>query len=335
MISTANHLRIRLGAGSGSRPRSSIICGLLALTCLAAGPASAAAPMAKTAAPGFHRILLGDFEITALSDGTVDLPVDQLLKNITPQKVDQILAKAYLKSPLETSLSGFLINTGDKLVLVDAGAGTLFVPTLGKLVANLKASGYQPEQVDEIYITHMHPDHVGGLASAGHMVFPNAIVRADKHESDYWLSQANLDKAAPAQKGGFQGAMASLKPYVDAKKYKEFDGATELVPGIKSLPSKGHTPGHTSYVVESKGQKLVLIGDLVHVLAVQFDEPSVTMAFDSDPKEAQAARKKEFAEASKEGYLVGVAHLPFPGLGHVRQNGKGYQWLPLNYTRLP
>ena len=108
--------------------------------------------------------MVGDFEVTALSDGTVALPVDKLLTRTTPEQVKKTLARSYLQSPLETSVNAYLVNTGEKLVLIDTGAGGLFGPTLGKLVANLKAAGYQPEQVDEIYITHMHPDHVGGLA---------------------------------------------------------------------------------------------------------------------------------------------------------------------------
>ncbi|HEV7813997.1 MAG TPA: MBL fold metallo-hydrolase [Janthinobacterium sp.] len=305
-----------------------------AFSALSAAPVQAAAPMAKTSAPGFFRIMLGDFEVTALGDGTVDLPINQLLKNITPAKVDQALAKSFLKSPVETSVNTFLINTGSKLILVDTGAGALFGPTLGKLLANLKASGYQPEQVDEIYITHMHPDHVGGLMTGTQMAFPNAIVRAEKKESDFWLSQANMEKAPAASKGFFQGAMASVNPYVQAGKYKSFDGSVELTPGIRSYSSKGHTAGHSGYIVESKGQKLVLVGDLVHVLAVQFDDPSVTIGFDSDTATAEVERKKEFADAAKQGYLVGAAHLPFPGLGHIRTSGKAYQWLPVNYTQM-
>ena len=307
---------------------------LAALALASFAPAQAAAPIAKTNAPGFFRIMLGDFEVTALSDGTVDLPMNQLLKNTTPAKVDQALAKVYLKSPLETSVNTFLINTGSKLILVDTGAGSLFGPTLGKLLANLKASGYQPEQIDEIYVTHMHPDHVGGLASGKQMAFPNAIVRADKHESDFWLSEANMAKAPADAKGFFQGAMASVNPYVQAGKYKSFDGAVELVPGIRSYASKGHTPGHSGYIVQSKGQTLVLVGDIVHVAAVQFADPSITIGFDSDSPTAESDRKKEFADFAKNGDLIGGAHLPFPGLGHVIGSGKGYQWLPVNYTQL-
>ncbi|HET7765015.1 MAG TPA: MBL fold metallo-hydrolase [Burkholderiales bacterium] len=300
--------------------------------CLLSAGAHAAAPMAKGQAPGFYRMMLGDFEVTALSDGTADLTVSKLLTRTTPAKVAAALKRVYLEDPVQTSVNGFLVNTGDKLVLIDTGAAGLFGPTLGNLAANLKAAGYQPEQVDEIYITHMHADHVGGLMAGDKMAFPNAVVRADKHDADYWLSQANLDKAPEAAKGFFQGAMASLNPYVAAGKFKPFEGNTELVPGVRALASHGHTPGHTTYVVESKGEKLVLIGDLIHVAAVQFSDPSVTIQFDTDSKAAQAQRKKAFADAAKNRYWVGAAHIAFPGIGHIQAAGKGYAWVAANYS---
>jgi glyoxylase-like metal-dependent hydrolase (beta-lactamase superfamily II) len=297
------------------------------------GSVMAAAPMAKTSAPGYFRLMLGAFEVTALSDGTVELPVDQLLSE-TAAKTTQSLAKAFLKAPLETSVNAYLINTGSKLVLIDTGAAGLFGPTLGKLLANLKASGYEPAQIDEIYLTHLHPDHVGGLMSNGVLAFPNAIVRADRNESTFWLSQANLDRAPAASKGFFQGAMGSLNPYVAANKYKPFSGNTDLIPGVKSTSSAGHTAGHTSYLIESEGQKLLVLGDLIHVPAVQFDQPNVTIAFDSDPKAAAAARAAVFKQVANDRVLVGAAHIQFPGLGHVRSVGKTYQWVPVNYTQM-
>ncbi|MEP6503533.1 MAG: MBL fold metallo-hydrolase, partial [Betaproteobacteria bacterium] len=233
---------------------------------------------------------------------------------------------------LETSVNAYLVNTGTKLVLVDAGAGTLFGPTLGKLLASLQAAGYQPEQVDDIFITHMHPDHVGGLASDGKRVFPNATLHADRRDSDFWLSQANLDKAPAASKGFFQGAMASVNPYVAAGKYQPFEADGEPVPGVRTLASPGHTVGHTSYLVESKGQRLIIVGDLIHVGAVQFAEPGVTIAFDGDAKAAALSRDAVFKMAAKEGALVGAAHLQFPGLGHLRREGKAWQFVPVNYS---
>ena len=309
---------------------------LLALTAglALAGAAHAAAPQVKTQAPGYFRVMLGDFEVTALSDGTVALPVDKLLTGTTAPKTAKALARSFLKAPLDTSVNAYLINTGSKLVLVDTGAAKLFGPTLGNLADSLKAAGYQPEQVDEVFITHMHADHVGGLMNGDKLAFPNASVRADQHDADFWLSQANLDKAPADAKGFFQGAMASLNPYVAAGKFKPFNGDTELVPGVRALATPGHTPGHSVYVVESQGQKLVLWGDLMHVAAVQFADPSVTIQFDTDSKSAARQRKRAYADAAKQGYLVGSAHLSFPGLGHLRTQGKGYEWVPVNYRGL-
>jgi glyoxylase-like metal-dependent hydrolase (beta-lactamase superfamily II) len=304
--------------------------GVLATSSFA--PAYAAAPMVRTQAPGYYRMMLGDFEITALSDGTADLPVAKLLTHAGPNEVARALARSFESSPLESSFNAYLVNTGSKLILIDTGAGKLFGPTLGKLVGNLKAAGYRPEQVDEVYITHMHPDHIGGLAVDGKMVFPNAIVRADRREADYWLSQANLDKAAVDAKSSFQDAMAALKPYIDAHHFSTFQGDTALVPGVSAMAMPGHTTGHTAYVVKSKGKELLVWGDVVHVAAVQFADPAVTIQYDSDERAAAAERRRAYAGAASQGYLIAGAHLPFPGLGHVRTQGKGYAWVPVNYT---
>ena len=310
------------------------LCGVAAVLCLFTA-AHAAAPQVKTQAPGYYRVMLGDFEVTALSDGTVALPVDTLLTHTTKARTDEALARNFLKAPVETSVNAYLVNTGTKLVLIDTGAGGLFGPTLGNVAANLKAAGYQPEQVDEIYITHMHADHVGGLiGSADHLAFPNAIVRADQRDADFWLSPENLANASKEMKGFFQGAVASLQPYVAAGKFKPFQGDTELVPGIRAVAAPGHTPGHSIYVVESQGHKLVLWGDLMHVAAVQFAQPDVAIQFDTDSKNAVIQRKRAYQQAAKDGALVGAAHLSFPGLGHVRAAGSGYTWIPLNYSGL-
>ena len=298
------------------------------------GVSQAAAPMIKKQAPGYYRMMLGDFEVTALSDGTLQLKASELLTNANPTRVGKSLARAFLVEPVETSVNGFLINTGQKLVLVDTGAGTAFGPSLGKLAANLQASGYTPEQVDEVYVTHMHGDHVGGLLAGVKLAFPNATVRADRREADYWLSKEKMDAAPPDARDGFAHAMALLSPYVAAGRFKPFDGDTELVPGVRALASYGHTAGHTTYVVESKGQKLVLWGDLMHVAAVQFGEPSVTIKYDKDAQAAAAQRSKAFAAAARDGYWVGAAHLAFPGIGHLRAEGRAYAFAPANYTQL-
>lgn len=312
-----------------------IACCIAALPLAAPVVAQAAAPMVKTQAPGYYRTFVGDYEVTALSDGTVNLPMDKLLKGLDKKTIDKALAYHYLSSPVETSVNGFLINTGSKLILIDTGAGVFFGPTLGKLVANLKAAGYQPDQVDEIYITHMHPDHVGGLVSNGQRVFPNAVVRAEQADADYWLSADNMAKAPADSKPFFQGAMASLKPYIDAGKFQPFNGNADLAPGIRAEITHGHTPGHCVYEIESKGQKMLVMGDLIHVGAVQFDRPKVAIDFDSDSKTAVTERLKEFDDIVKSGEIAAAAHLSFPGLGHMQKRGSGYEWIPLNYQSAP
>lgn len=290
-------------------------------------PVLAAGPQLKGQAPGWYRVQLGDFEITALSDGTIDLPVDKLLQQ-PPANTLRALQHAYLGVPLETSVNAYLVNTGAKVVLVDTGTAGLFGPTAGRVLANLKASGYAPEQVDEIVITHMHGDHIGGASST---VFPNATLRIDKRDSDFWLAPEQVAKGGD----GAKAVAALVKGFADTGRFKPFDGqaaGVEIVPGVKAFPAYGHTPGHTNYVAESKGQKMMFWGDLMHVAAVQFPDPTVTVQFDSDPKQARPAREAAYAAAAKDGYFVAVTHVSFPGIGRLRADGKGYDWLPVNYS---
>ncbi|MFG6430094.1 MBL fold metallo-hydrolase [Roseateles sp. LYH14W] len=297
----------------------------LALACTAT--AFAAGPQLKGQAPGWYRLQLGDFEITALSDGVLHLPVDKLLQQ-PPANTLRALQNAYLGVPLETSVNAYLVNTGPKLVLVDTGTAGLFGPTAGSVLANLKASGYTPEQVDEIVITHMHGDHIGGASATA---FPNATLRVDKRDSDHWLAPEQQAKGG----AGAQAIAALVKGFADAGRFKPFEGSAaglEIVPGVKAVPAYGHTPGHSNYVAESKGQKMMFWGDLMHVAAVQFPEPGVTIQFDSDPKAAAPARERAYAAAAKDGYYVAVTHVSFPGIGRLRADGKGYDWLPVNYS---
>ncbi len=309
----------------------SLMLAATAMTALAPLDATAKAPQVKTEAPGYYRMMLGDFEITALSDGTAKFPAETLYIG-AKDRIAAMLTKAFLDSPVELSVNAFLVNTNDRLVMIDAGTGTFFGPTLGKLVPNLIAAGYQPEQIDDIILTHAHVDHLGGLVAGDRIVFPNANVHLNKRDADFWLSAANREAAPEAKKELFSAAVKALVPYRDAGRLKTFDDGAEPVPGFKSTLRAGHTPGHSAVAVESKGQKLVFWGDITHGDVVQFDEPDVTIGFDEDQAAAATARDAAFAEAVKEGYLVAGAHTRFPGIGHVGTDSDNFDWVPLNYS---
>jgi glyoxylase-like metal-dependent hydrolase (beta-lactamase superfamily II) len=288
-------------------------------------------PTLAKAQAGYVRMMLGDAEVTALSDGSVVLQ-SNILTGAKPEHVADLLKQAHQTGPLHTSVNAYLIKIGSKLVLVDAGAGSFFGPTLNKLQASMKVAGYAPDQVTDIVITHLHADHVGGLVNGDAIQFPNATVHADKAELDHWLDTAKTEAAPKEAQGFFKMAQAALNPYVKAGKVKPFTGATEIVPGVRTQPTHGHTPGHSFYVLESQGQKLVFWGDLMHFEEVQFPEPEITVAFDVDSKAAKAQRLSAFADAAKQGYLVAPSHVTFPGIGHLRKQGKGYVWLPVRYV---
>ncbi|MGF6857012.1 hypothetical protein OKW29_005923 [Paraburkholderia sp. CI3] len=160
------------------------------------GPNSAfaAAPQVKTQGPGFYRMMVGQFEVTALLDGTHPFPIDTVIEGVPKAEVERDLARDFLQAPVQGSINAFLINTGSKLILIDTGAGVLYGDCCGRLLANLRAAGYQPGQIDEVLLTHLHKDHVGGIVANGAMVFPNAVVRTSRTEADYWLNPANKTK---------------------------------------------------------------------------------------------------------------------------------------------
>ena len=298
----------------------------------AIGTAHAEAAPQHSQVPGYYRMALGELEVTALYDGYVDLDA-KLLLGASKAEVQRLLASKFLAGEkVQTAVNAYLINAGGKLILVDAGAAKAFGPTLGFIGEQIRAAGYSPDKVDVVLLTHLHADHVAGLLdAAGQPLFPNAEIRVAQTEADFWLSEANAAKAPEGFKPFFEIARKSVAPYQAAGRFKPFSGEVDLG-GVKAVASNGHTPGHTSFLVESAGQRLLILGDAVHSHAVQFARPEVAIEFDSDKKAAVAARKKLFAWAAKDKLLVSGMHLPFPGIGHVRTDGKGYAWVPVEYS---
>jgi len=307
--------------------------GAFPLVANAAPEAQAPVAQAHAQPPGVYRYRVGDFQVTALSDGSVPQDLHKLLTNTTPAHTDDLLKHGFLTNPVEASINAFLIDTGSRLILVDTGSGTFFGPgNGGKLLGSLKAAGYGPEQIDDILLTHIHTDHSGGLTNDGHRVFPNATVHVGKPDVDLFLDPANIQGVNGYDKHYFVEAVESVEPYVKAGKVAPFSGVTQLFPGVKAIPTPGHTPGHSFYVFESQGQSIEFIGDIVHVASVQLPEPKIAIVYDVSPKEAVAQREKQFAIAASQRELVAGAHLPFPGLGHIRAEGDGkFTFVPVDY----
>lgn len=284
------------------------------------------APMAGSQAISVHRMKLGNFEITSMLDGFIDIPPAVL-------QADQELVKTLLTAggwpaaPMRLPVNTFLVNTGEKLVLLDAGGAKMLGPTAGRLPQCLAAAGIEPGQIDEVYITHMHGDHLHGTVTPeGGRMFHNAILRIAKADMDYWTNPEIEAKAPENQKGRFIPAKRAVAAYGD--RIRPFALGDELTPGIRSVDAAGHTPGHSCFMVQSGTARLLAIGDTMHVAPVQFPRPEITVAFDWDQSKARSTRLSIFDTAAREGIPIAAVHLPFPGIGRLRKNGDSFAFDP-------
>jgi glyoxylase-like metal-dependent hydrolase (beta-lactamase superfamily II) len=293
----------------------------------AALPAFAKAPMAGSQGLGVHRMKLGEFEVTTLLDGYIDVPPAVLIGD--PELLKQMLANAGLgSSAIRLPVNTFLVNTGEKLVLIDAGGARMLGPTAGRLPQALAQAGIDPAQIDEVFITHMHGDHLHGTVTPeGARMFPNAVLRIARLDVEYWGSPA-VEAAAPEnQKARFVAAKRAIAAYGD--RLQPFELGAQLTPGITSVAAAGHTPGHSCYMVQSGNARLLLLGDAMHVAPVQFPRPEITVGFDWNQPMARAARKQLFDLAARENILIGAVHVTFPGIGRLRAVNDGYAFDPL------
>ncbi|AWK88414.1 MBL fold metallo-hydrolase [Azospirillum thermophilum] len=309
----------------------------LAATVLPSGPAAAEPPQQqRTQVPGYYRMALGEFEVTALYDGYIDLDPG-ILTRASAEDIQGLLARMFVESTpgMQTAVNAFLVHTGRNLVLVDTGAAGRFGPTLGAIPANIRAAGYDPAAVDTVLLTHLHPDHAAGLMTAGGAVaFPNATVWTAQEEAGFWLDEQAAAQAPKEVQPFFAMAREVVAAYDRAGRFKTFVPGGELLPGIASVAAAGHTPGHSGFLFASQGRSLLVWGDVVHNHAVQFPRPEVAIEFDSDQSRAVATRQRLFAEAAAQKLWVAGAHLPFPGLGHVRAEQQGYAWVPVEFGPL-
>lgn len=277
-------------------------------------------------APGFYHRQVGDIVVSTVSDGYLDGDVN-VLTNITEEEARKILADNF-RPARRTSVNCFLIFSGDRIALVDTGCGPYMSGTAGLLFDNLAAMNVSPEDIDTILLTHLHPDHAGGLSviETGEKRFPNAEVVLHEKEFKHWHDAGEQSRAQGIQPFFFGPAQQQLAPYKDDAMRLFSSG--EVFPGVHAVECPGHTPGHCSFLIESGAEQVIIWGDTIHVQEIQIPHPNVGVAFDAEQKLAAATREKLFDRIASDQILTAGMHIHFPAFGRIKTDGKHFQIKP-------
>lgn len=296
----------------------------------ASNVARAAGPAGK--GTGVYRYKVGDFEVIQLMDGARTFPMpDQFVANISKDEAIKAAAAAYMPDGKVTiPFSPMIVNTGSKLVMIDTGNGLgAFAGSkgaVGQARGNMEAAGIDPKQIDIVLISHFHGDHIGGLKNAdGSPAFPNAEIKVPAAEQAFWGDDANQSKANGFNKGQFAG----VKKMMEGLKTTPFEAGKEVAPGITSIASPGHTPGHVSFAVASGSKRILVQSDVTNIPSMFLRNPDWQVAFDNDGPLAVQTRHKIYDMAAAEKMVVSGYHFPYPCVGHVEKDGKGYRLVPV------
>lgn len=314
--------------------RSFLAASALAGTALVR-PVQAAAPEAKMQGPGVYRYKLGDYQLTALYDGTWFVPIDnKFVHNASGTQVNEALADAFLPPRvLPVSFTALLVNTGARLVLIDTGTAGQITNTAGVMLDNLNVAGVNPSAIDTILISHFHPDHIDGIKTKdGAKVFPNAEIKVPEPEWTFWMDDANVGRYSGTVHRYFLNARRIFSNI--ASEVYRFKPGVEVEPGILSIPAFGHTPGHTAFSVHSGNQSLLVMSDTVREPWLFVRHPQWQPSYDMDGPQAVKARTDMLDRAASDRMLVEAYHFPFPACGHIVKNGSGYDLTPTMWTPL-
>lgn len=293
---------------------------LAAVSLLAACSSSPSKPKAPAEPAGrAEKLAIGALEAYALEDGHLDPANDGKVFGIgrPTSEVGDVLAAAGLpRDKMRLDIQCLLVRSGDRVILFDTGLGRFAEDgNAGHLPRSLALAGVAPAAVTDIFITHSHSDHVGGLVTKdGALAFPGATIHMSAPE---WAAiQAEADADAKA-------LVAAIAPKVVA-----FEPGSEVVPGVRSVDTRGHTPGHSSYEIGDGADKLFYLGDLAHHFVISVQRPAWPMGFDSDQAAAAAMRQQTLSALAGSGMRVFAVHFPFPGVGHVVTQGEAQAWKP-------
>jgi glyoxylase-like metal-dependent hydrolase (beta-lactamase superfamily II) len=271
-----------------------------------------------------HSRKIGDIAVTALSDGVLAAPLDVVLGMDKGEAERLAGTKPGERKPI--AVNAFLLELGGTWALVDTGAGNTMGPTLGKLSGNLRALGVAPEEIETIFLTHLHPDHSNGLVDdGGRAVYPNAEIVLHEREAQFWLDRDAATGASERIRRNIAKAAVTTTPYRERMRTVR-DG--EVVPGVSAVLLAGHTPGHTGWLIAAGKQSLLIWGDLVHLAAIQVARPDTGLVYDVDPQPACATRRRMFDHIAADRLTVAGAHLAFPGFGTIVREGTGFAFEP-------
>ena len=276
---------------------------------------------------------VADDRVTVLTDGMNTTPLGFSATNISEQELKTYLQANQLPTDARRShLNVCLINTGDKVVLVDTGSGDNFIATAGKLTTSLESAGYAPEDIDTVVITHGHPDHIWGIIDdfAEEPRFPNANYVINTVEWDYWTDPGTDSKMPEGFLMFSTGARRNLLPVAD--RFTRVKPGTEVVPGITTIATPGHTLGHMSVVASAEGESLLVVGDAITHPLISLEHPEWQPRMDMEKDTAVQTRKRLLDMTSSDRMLVAAYHIPFPGVGRIARSGSGYRWIPVTWT---
>jgi glyoxylase-like metal-dependent hydrolase (beta-lactamase superfamily II) len=280
---------------------------------------------------GFRKQKLGDMEIIALNDGVGRRPLAaEFVRNAPLDQVQAALKEQNLPTEyIDIPFTAFLIVAGNRRILMDTGFADNGGPTNGRLMANLNAAGFKAEDIDTVLISHYHGDHINGVRNkAGQLVFPKAKVMVPSVEHAFWMDDARMNAAPEAMKGAFQNVRRVFKD-MPADTLLQFEPGKEVAPGINSVAAYGHTPGHTLFTVQSKGEKFAYVADLTNIPQLFARNPDWQVQFDMNAEAARDVRRKTFDMIIAEKMMVGGYHFPFPAFGKLEKLGNGYDFKPV------
>jgi len=293
--------------------------------------AHAKAPLTRSQEPGFYRFKVGGFEITAVNDGTWFPKLDSFVKAADIRNVQKALADGFMPTDtMPIPFTTLMVNTGPRLIAFDVGTGGQFgpfAPQSGTFMKNLVAAGIDPAEVDAIYISHFHPDHINGLKTKDNdLVFPNASINVPAAEWAFWMDDSNMGKASEADVPAFRNARRIFGDI--ASKVQRFDSGKELESGVTSIAAPGHTPGHTAFAIASGNDSMLYLADVAFNQAVYVRHPELQALVDMDGNQAVATRRAMLDRAAADKLRTHGYHWSFPGSGHIVKSGNSYDLVP-------